>query len=349
MSRNVVNVNHHISEYVSLISNLRGEISRLKGKLGTDNGIREHPMRGSPIRSPLVEIEDVRTSSGSLDKKKLAEMKMWIQENFRERMQLRRSLIELEDQNVQNSIEIGKRQVGIVKWTEARGRTPKRTLSEDHDSSVVAEELLRAAPENVKTAWSECEQLRLSIEKNVGIKRSIAKRLRENERQAEEFQSSGMGNVTGEDRQELLGLQYKIGKLELENMELEQSQFIHKSIMKGKDLTIQKLQLQLTMKDRLIEQQRAVLVEHGLGDRVSGYSGVLLMDHKQLAQVIPFCLPSCSTLYFDLFLLLATSFVIPCPIVYPRVPVQSPRRASSTRRTALPGSEEQIGCDQTDF
>lgn len=30
-------------------------------------------------------------------------------ENFRERMQLRRSLIELEDQNVQNSIEVGKR------------------------------------------------------------------------------------------------------------------------------------------------------------------------------------------------------------------------------------------------
>ena len=29
-----------------------------------------------------------------------------IVENFRERMQLRRSLIELEDQNVQNSIEV---------------------------------------------------------------------------------------------------------------------------------------------------------------------------------------------------------------------------------------------------
>lgn len=29
-------------------------------------------------------------------------------ENFRERMQLRRSLIELEDQNVQNSIEVGR-------------------------------------------------------------------------------------------------------------------------------------------------------------------------------------------------------------------------------------------------
>lgn len=33
-------------------------------------------------------------------------MRKGIVENFRERMQLRRSLIELEDQNVQNSIEV---------------------------------------------------------------------------------------------------------------------------------------------------------------------------------------------------------------------------------------------------
>ena len=77
------------------------------------------------------------------------------------------------------------------------------------------------------------------------MKRSIAKRLKENERQAEDFQRTGLNRVTGDDRQELLSLQYKIGKLELENMQLEQAQFIHNSLMKGKDLTIQKLQLQL--------------------------------------------------------------------------------------------------------
>lgn len=37
-----------------------------------------------------------------------------IVENFRERMQLRRSLIELEDQNVQNSIEASDQYVLIV-------------------------------------------------------------------------------------------------------------------------------------------------------------------------------------------------------------------------------------------
>lgn len=51
--------------------------------------------------------------------------------------------------------------------------------------------------------------------------------------------------ITGEDRNQLMKLQYRIGKLELDNMELEQSRIVHESAMRGKDLTIQKLQLQV--------------------------------------------------------------------------------------------------------
>ena len=69
-----------------------------------------------------------------------------------------------------------------------------------------------------------------------------------------------MKKITSEDRQELMELEYRIGKLELgttirysgslnsfltENMELEQSRIVHESLVRGKDLTIQKLQLQL--------------------------------------------------------------------------------------------------------
>ena len=52
-------------------------------------------------------------------------MRQRIVENFQERMQLRRSLIELEDQNVQNSIEVGKRQLLVVQWSESGGLVKK--------------------------------------------------------------------------------------------------------------------------------------------------------------------------------------------------------------------------------
>ena len=57
----------------------------------------------------------------------------------------------------------------------------------------------------------------------------------------------------------------------------------HDSIIKGKDLTIQKLQLQLAVRDKVIARQRAVLEDNGL-DEMVGYSGLLLMEQKALAQ-----------------------------------------------------------------
>lgn len=40
-------------------------------------------------------------------------------------------------------------------------------------------------------------------------------------------------SITPEDRKELMELQYQIGRLELENMELEQHRIVHESILKG--------------------------------------------------------------------------------------------------------------------
>ena len=83
--------------------------------------------------------------------------------------------------------------------------------------------------------------LRKAIDKNNNTKRTIAKRLRTNEKQAEKFRQELLTKITGQDRKQLMELQYRIGKLELDNMELEQSRIVHDSMMKGKDLTIQKV------------------------------------------------------------------------------------------------------------
>ena len=210
-----------------------------------------------------------------------------IVDNFRERMQLRRSLIELDDQNVQNSIEVGKRQLIIVQWTGDRGdaaaAAPDGGLACLADgSSAAAQETVQRAPHEVKAAWRECEQLRKAIERNNEMKKSIAKRLRSNERQAERFRTTLASQITTQERRELMELQYRIGCLELENMELEQSRMVHDSIMKGKDLTIQKLQLQVAVRDKLIQHQRRVLQDNSLDDQVR-YVGLRLAEQGILA------------------------------------------------------------------
>ena len=72
-------------------------------------------------------------------------------------------------------------------------------------------------------------------------------------------------------------LQYQVGRLELENMELEQHRIVHESILKGKDLEIQKLKLQLAVRDKLINRQQNILLENNLDGKV-GYHQLALME-----------------------------------------------------------------------
>jgi kinesin family protein 18/19 len=338
VQRNELNVDHHISEYVSLIANLRNEIKFLKGQIveerqqfapmpqqgellsmpaiqniqistsedkasdaGPGRKAGRDPHASSPgaqvssvpfaapkspgiaLRNPSTPFDALRQSMRSASaaagegRELMNMLREKIVENFQERMQLRRSLIELEDVNVQNSIEISKRQLMVVHW--AQDQQP--SLRADKDGHINMDELIElistAASEEVREAWEECEQLRKAVAKNQVMKKNIAKRLRNNEKEVEAFRAEIAEKVTGDDRRELMELQYQVGKLELENMELEQQKMVHDSILKGKDLMIHKLKLQLAMKDKLIQKQRALLAQHGLDVDV-GYSQMLMVE-----------------------------------------------------------------------
>ena len=151
-------------------------------------------------------------------------MRQRIVENFQERMQLRRSLIELEDQNVQNSIEVSKRQLLVVQWidhnkpatappTSDPGNGSVGTPNTEADSSLMTtDKLIATAPSNIREAWSEVEQLRTAMSKNNAIKKNIGKRLKHNEKEADNVREELDQNVTGEDRKELMELQYQVGR-----------------------------------------------------------------------------------------------------------------------------------------
>lgn len=128
-------------------------------------------------------------------------------------------------------------------------------------------------------AWEECEQLKKAMHKNNAMKKNIAKRLRLNEKEAEQCRQEIATKISNEERLNLMELQYQVGKLELENMELEQHRIVHDSIIRGKDLTIQKLQLQLAVHDKIMQRQRRILQEHGIDDAVI-YNGLALLEQS---------------------------------------------------------------------
>ena len=153
VKRNVLNVKYHITEYVSLISGLKEEIAKLRGELdkktknegsasensggGLGNSlstVMEETGEESSDRSGggesalgINRYDEVRQSKGSA---RFARIRNNIVANFQERMQLRRSLMELEATNVENHVEIERRRQKIAMLETDLGYGPECDFSD---------------------------------------------------------------------------------------------------------------------------------------------------------------------------------------------------------------------------
>ncbi|RHY93029.1 hypothetical protein DYB35_002047, partial [Aphanomyces astaci] len=219
VTRNVLNVNHHISEYVSLIANLRQEITNLKAQM-TQQGIpspSSHDLKGKGFKKDLDESNNSAGEGGGTA-------------TMRER----------EEKDEDKAAAVDAR----VEFEEF----------DDEADMVVAKMEIGRLQDDIKD---------LSTEKG-----ELTRKLRLTERVAEEFRAALEHTITNDEKRELLLMEYRIGKLELENMELEQTRTVQETISRGKDLTIEKLKLQLRLRDKIIQKQQAILDKHDIGHEV---------------------------------------------------------------------------------
>merc|ERR1712232_1025115 len=129
VERNVLNVDYHVSEYVNLIGRLKSEISTLRNRLKypQNNGeiIPGKLPEDMSIEQMIQELhlqKNRPTSTGvrkTVEKQQLALLREQLVLNFKERMQFRRSLIEIEVQNIANNNELEMLQLTINRWNES--------------------------------------------------------------------------------------------------------------------------------------------------------------------------------------------------------------------------------------
>ncbi|RQM21031.1 hypothetical protein B5M09_000180 [Aphanomyces astaci] len=238
VTRNVLNVNHHISEYVSLIANLRQEITNLKAQM-TQQGIpspSSHDLKGKGFKKDLDESNNSAGEGGGTATMREREEK---DEDKAAAVDARVEFEEFDDEAdmVVAKMEIGRLQDDIKDLSTEKGElTRKLRLTER-----VAEEFryLVEHPMWIDHHHAECVG-RAALEHT----------------------------ITNDEKRELLLMEYRIGKLELENMELEQTRTVQETISRGKDLTVEKLKLQLRLRDKIIQKQQAILDKHDIGHEV---------------------------------------------------------------------------------
>ncbi|TMW60136.1 hypothetical protein Poli38472_000178 [Pythium oligandrum] len=247
VTRNVLSVDHHITEYANVISGLKDEINVLKRQLASqsDPEYQDSPEKTSspkPSARPWIrlpgmrrvsdnnnEVEEERDEAEQPDEEwkqaKLKEARGYISQCFQQRMQLRKSLLEI-NYKVASLTEM---------LCEAKPSEPQRILDIIPDPSDYNQgELVASAFDELRDAdaleatfnsmaGSEIPVARIQdvVRRLITRKTMIISQLEWNMKVMEEFrvgieQSPLIRNA---ELRELLLMEYRVGDLEVENME----------------------------------------------------------------------------------------------------------------------------------
>lgn len=201
-------VSLHIAEYKNIINDLRQEIEQLKTKL------HENHFKGNNVEEIIEERKNRNLSDcpcfcrRAEDEEHMKKIQAEIFENFQERIQLRRALMELEEQNALNILEIRKRQTEITLWSKENNK----------DLNKIDKKLY---PNEIKGQMRQIQTLKASTDKNT-LKREIMNlHLMENITTAKKIRDNIPKRIKHQDKREFLELVIKNHVLELQNIELE--------------------------------------------------------------------------------------------------------------------------------
>lgn len=263
-------VSLHVAEYRNIISDLRQEIEQLKSKMhdGTGDtpvpfegqfssnvsGINQSPSQGKDNQCPCY-------CGRAEDDMEMKKVQTEIFENFQERIQLRRALMELEEQNALNYLEIKRKQAEIMVWrkkdmleSQTNFNKGGNSLGVDPQTLDEGKRPLSAVPNEIKLEVKNIHTLRMSTDKNT-IKREVMNlQLAENIGVAKQIRDSIPRRIRHQDKKEFLEMVIKNHVLELQNIELE----IHLQIQ---DKTINDLK-------NIIHSQKKVIDEHKIDSNI---------------------------------------------------------------------------------
>lgn len=181
VSANVSNLDVHIAEYTRVITDLRGEITRLKRELTVAASDESKPAAAALDEAEAALMEGLRNA---------------IMQNFDDRMQIQRSLLDLDELQIQNSSEVGALQRYIERYEEAN--------SEPTDERELAEPVALTAKRLEKT------HIQANQARNEELKKQLLGRLADCDEAAQELQAKFPALLAATDRCSLLEMEFKM-------------------------------------------------------------------------------------------------------------------------------------------
>ncbi|XP_069341779.1 kinesin-like protein KIF19 [Eulemur rufifrons] len=266
VKRNLLNVSYRIAQYTDVISRLRREIEHLKSKLEKQekekkSGPSVQDTPGRVTMPPHDTEEDSRLQMNKIRAQLIAA--------FKEQMEMRRSLVELENTNIELHVDVSRHLLTIADWERektphhgpmARGEPEKGEdpLDTDWDRDESSE------PHEVALAREEVNLLLAEQRKTAALKAGLERRLATAKQKASQMEKLLPRQVTSEDQREVLRLLCRAHELEVENTALQASNLCRKNLLCQKDFVIQRYHQHRLLCEQVIREQRQLIQDGGI-------------------------------------------------------------------------------------
>ncbi|KAL2086630.1 hypothetical protein ACEWY4_017689 [Coilia grayii] len=277
VKRNLFNVSYHLAQYTNIIADLRKEIERLRAKIDEQG---QEQRKGE--KADKADIRNVQAEVQQCSRREMAHLREQLLSAFREQMEIRRSLMELENCSMELHIDTSRHLATISDWERERARCvrrrpqdnrqrekhEKRDRGKDEEEEEEEEEesggddLLE--PQDVTAAREELGTLLSEQRKTMALKVELEERLASMKQKCSRLEELLPRRVANGEQRELLSLLCQTHELELDNTELQAAALRRQHALRHRDFLLQRHEQRRSLADDIIQQQRAVIQDNGL-------------------------------------------------------------------------------------
>ncbi|XP_070616342.1 kinesin-like protein KIF19 [Erythrolamprus reginae] len=256
VKRNLLSVSYHIAQYTSIISNLRREIECLKAKV--ENQEKEKQLLNSGAKdgqaqgqSPLDLEEDGHQQLQKLRKQLVGA--------FKEQMDMRRSLMELENTNMELHVDTSRHLLMIADWERERVHQRGQSANTHHPGEKEDEEGDFLEPVEITIGREEINTLVAEQRKTAALKADLEQKLANAKKKVSQMEKLLPEQTTSKDQREVLSLLCKTHELEVGKTELQANALYKDNLLCQKNFIIQSHQQYRHLCEELIQQQWALI------------------------------------------------------------------------------------------
>ncbi|XP_077184395.1 kinesin-like protein KIF19 isoform X2 [Paroedura picta] len=268
VKRNLLNVSYHIAQYTSIIADLRNEIQRLQRK------IEQQELR--PTRPDIRSIQaEVQLHGNPFERQVMDQLREQLISTFREQMDVRRHLMELENNYMEIQIESSRHLLTIANWEQEKTRRAQKWQEEQRKESYSKDECEKDSdtgedlsdvpePQEVTLAREHIATLLGEQDKLHKQKAELEKKFWEVRQRGHRLEEALPWRISSEEQREVLSLLCKVHELEVENTAMQSGALLKDNLLRQQERTVRRFERHHNLCHRIIREQRQIIHESQL-------------------------------------------------------------------------------------